>query len=85
MERYGHQVVIGNDLNRRKIEVVFVTRPSPMSASSEATGVPQALSEAGFFEYWLRIDPSCGKEIEEDIIVELAKRHAMYLDAEALH
>jgi len=25
LERYGHQVVIGNDLHRRKQEVVFVT------------------------------------------------------------
>jgi len=29
LERYGHQVVIGNDLHRRKFEVVFVSKKSP--------------------------------------------------------
>ncbi|KAK0526673.1 Phosphopantothenate--cysteine ligase cab2 [Tilletia horrida] len=49
LERYGHQVVIGNDLNRRKFEVVFVQRqlgtktdgaasaPAPASASGSAS------------------------------------------------
>lgn len=44
LQRYGHQLVIGNDLNRRKLEVVFVerkssnpseTQSSPFSASSD--------------------------------------------------
>lgn len=42
LERYGHQVVIGNDLHRRKVEVVFVSRAnsnssSPASSSSAST------------------------------------------------
>ncbi|THH13356.1 hypothetical protein EW146_g6852 [Bondarzewia mesenterica] len=44
LERYGHQIVIGNDLHRRKYEVVFVSR----SSSPNAT--------AGMSESWIRID-----------------------------
>ncbi|KIL55443.1 hypothetical protein M378DRAFT_17937, partial [Amanita muscaria Koide BX008] len=37
LERYGHQVVIGNDLRRRKYEVVFVSRKhKPNSHAAEA-------------------------------------------------
>lgn len=32
LARYGHQIVIGNDLHRRKYEVVFVERSPPISA-----------------------------------------------------
>ncbi|KAI0295778.1 phosphopantothenate-cysteine ligase [Russula brevipes] len=35
LERYGHHLVIGNDLNRRKYEVVFVSRDSRGSASND--------------------------------------------------
>lgn len=31
LSRYGHQLVIGNDLHRRKFEVVFVERAHPSS------------------------------------------------------
>ena len=64
LERYGHQVVIGNDLNRRKFEVVFVSR------NSQGSSTP-------FTESWLKIDLSThpDKEIEEDIIAALVKRH----------
>ncbi|KAF5368969.1 hypothetical protein D9758_003005 [Tetrapyrgos nigripes] len=70
IERYGHQVVIGNDLNRRKFEVVFVSRKNLTGASSEGR-------DNGFEENWLRIDLSTDheKEIEEDIVKELVKRH----------
>jgi len=67
LERYGHQVVIGNELHRRKLEVVFVSRTDP---STRAT------------EKWLRIDEdavSQGKEIEEDIIAELVREHALWI------
>ncbi|RPD63706.1 phosphopantothenate-cysteine ligase [Lentinus tigrinus ALCF2SS1-6] len=68
LARYGHQVVIGNDLHRRKFEVVFV---SPKSSSSSASQ-PSAYEES-----WLRIDLNKDphKEIEEDIVAELVKRH----------
>ncbi|KAL1660379.1 DNA/pantothenate metabolism flavoprotein [Schizophyllum commune] len=70
LERYGHQVVIGNDLNRRKFEVVFVTR-----AGQQKSGA--------FEETWLRIDPDAAnhhdKEIEEDIVRELVRRHEEWI------
>ncbi|PWY99666.1 DFP-domain-containing protein, partial [Testicularia cyperi] len=34
LQRYGHQLVIGNDLNRRKFEVVFVERRSTTPATT---------------------------------------------------
>ncbi|KAI0077350.1 phosphopantothenate-cysteine ligase [Panus rudis PR-1116 ss-1] len=73
LERYGHQVVIGNDLHRRKFEVVFVS-PSPRDDTSE-TAAPT------FEENWIRIDLSTNpkKEIEEDIVAELAKRHSAWI------
>ncbi|KAF9010071.1 phosphopantothenate-cysteine ligase [Cyathus striatus] len=80
LERYGHQVVIGNDLHRRKHEVVFVSRKPPVDGFSE----PQ------FSESWLRIDivatagvpPSHVKEIEEDIVAELVRRHDAWIKEE---
>ncbi|KAF8893278.1 DNA/pantothenate metabolism flavoprotein [Mucidula mucida] len=67
LERYGHQVVIGNDLHRRKFEVVFVSRGTDPSAP--------------FTDSWLRIDLASHpeKEIEEDIIAELVKRHGEWI------
>ncbi|KAF9039687.1 phosphopantothenate-cysteine ligase [Hymenopellis radicata] len=67
LERYGHQVVIGNDLHRRKFEVVFVSR------GTDAT--------SPFADSWLRIDLASHpeKEIEEDIIAELVKRHGEWI------
>ncbi|EDR07987.1 uncharacterized protein LACBIDRAFT_185029 [Laccaria bicolor S238N-H82] len=99
LERYGHQVVIGNDLHRRKHEVVFVSRkllpslppgahPEPTTAVTDVDGdVPawDTLSDT-FSEYWLRIDipdstvpASQVKEIEEDIVTELVKRHSAWI------
>ncbi|KAK2461234.1 hypothetical protein APHAL10511_006761 [Amanita phalloides] len=72
LERYGHQIVIGNDLHRRKIEVVFVSRRQDDSHHDPV-----------FEESWLRIDqnPSVGdvKEIEEDIVAELVGRHDQWI------
>jgi len=81
LERYGHQVVIGNDLHRRKFEVVFVSKtllPPADEKSREPAVNP-------FVEYWLRIDiPDANpgvhvKEIEEDIVLELVTRHAEWI------
>lgn len=81
LERYGHQVVIGNDLHRRKFEVVFVSRKTLPPVIDDSIK-PADTSE----EYWLRIDipahPAPGeavKEIEEDIVAELVKRHAEWI------
>jgi phosphopantothenate-cysteine ligase len=86
LERYGHQVVIGNDLHRRKFEVVFVSKksPPPLSPGEEIQKPTANLSES-FVEYWLRIDiPDANpgvhvKEIEEDIVSELVTRHAEWI------
>jgi len=78
LERYGHQVVIGNDLHRRKFEVVFVSK----ERAKDGSGVSDS-----FAEDWLRIDlhnnVAAGfaeKEIEEDIVAELVKRHSNWIE-----
>ncbi|KJA25514.1 hypothetical protein HYPSUDRAFT_404010 [Hypholoma sublateritium FD-334 SS-4] len=89
IERYGHQVVIGNDLHRRKFEVVFVSKklvptlPPGIEQTKEAT--QQAANS--FSEYWLRINlpehplPDAPvKEIEEDIVQELVRRHTEWIE-----
>ena len=74
MARYGHQVVIGNELNNRKYQVVFVS-PAAATPGNQQTD---------FVEFWLRIDPSSqDKEIEEDIVTELVRRHSAWLGAES--
>lgn len=69
LSRYGHQVVIGNELHTRKFQVVFV---SPTGAGNGGE----------FDETWIRIDleKDSQKEIEEDIIAELAKRHESWIE-----
>jgi len=77
LERYGHQVVIGNDLHHRKHRVVLV---SPKSTSSE--GKPGADGHE-YEERWIEIDSSSSashlKEIEEDIVKELVVRHDAWI------
>ncbi|KAG5219859.1 phosphopantothenate-cysteine ligase [Salix suchowensis] len=69
LKRYGHQLVIGNELHTRKYQVLFVT-------PSSHTSIPDDLvdEDSAFTETWLRVDipstPSAvsQKEIEEDIV-----------------
>lgn len=85
MERYGHQIVIGNDLNRRKFEVVFVARTSSTATSTAASiSSSTTASEDEITQTWLHLDPKLAggtKEIEEDIIAELVKRHDKWVEA----
>lgn len=56
LQRYGHQLVIGNDLNRRKFEVVFVERKSSNVAPS--TQRPSDLISVDGEEFtatWMRL------------------------------
>ncbi|KAF9467781.1 DNA/pantothenate metabolism flavoprotein [Collybia nuda] len=88
LERYGHQVVVGNDLHRRKFEVVFVSRkplpPLPPGVTVNPIGEETTSS---FAESWLRIDIPTSpivhtnqvKEIEEDIVAELVRRHERWI------
>ncbi|PWN98836.1 DFP-domain-containing protein [Tilletiopsis washingtonensis] len=82
LERYGHQVVIGNDLALRKQEVVFV---EPARAGSAG--------ERAYTHQWLRLSElypngthTGGKgkggevEIEEDIVRELSTRHQRWIE-----
>ena len=74
LARYGHQVVIGNELHTRKYQVVFgpPANGKPAQAENEAE-----LDPSKFSETWLRIDLAANpaKEIEEDIVAELVRRH----------
>jgi phosphopantothenate-cysteine ligase len=81
LSRYGHQVVVGNDLHKRKFEVVLVEQ-------EESAGAPPQ-----FKETWLRLaelqdlkrqqgaDSQAveGLEIEEMIVAQLVKRHDAWL------
>ncbi|KAG8960365.1 hypothetical protein FRC03_006604 [Tulasnella sp. 419] len=78
LNRYGHQVVIGNTLHRRKFEVVFVSPVSPTSNSS---------AERIYKEDWLVIpepEIDAGKEIEEDIILKLVEMHKQWTGEERI-
>ncbi|KDQ58562.1 hypothetical protein JAAARDRAFT_193114 [Jaapia argillacea MUCL 33604] len=91
LERYGHQVVIGNDLHRRKFEVVFVSRngPNVTEKASNTSNNNFGAGESHLSEYWLRLGTSDAsasslqhpREIEEDIVRELERRHQLWIDA----
>jgi phosphopantothenate-cysteine ligase len=77
LSRYGHQIVIGNDLHRRKYEVVFVERTSGQRATStnDSKGVEtpplqvEPTSEGaedvheGYKETWLRLEDIQSKDV----------------------
>ncbi|KAJ9124820.1 hypothetical protein QFC24_003189 [Naganishia onofrii] len=46
LERYGHQVVVGNDLHRRKLEVVLVELDSTSSCVGDDTRQDQKMQSA---------------------------------------
>ncbi|WVQ82330.1 hypothetical protein IAT38_004458 [Cryptococcus sp. DSM 104549] len=90
LSRYGHQLVIGNELHRRKYEIVFVEPASHFPSSSSA--------KPEYKETWLRLDDlhagaeEAGKavggkgrdgevEIEELIVKELVARHQSWIEA----
>jgi len=95
LERYGHQIVIGNDLHTRKYQVVFVSKRQKRSksiATTSANKVPSETDSASsgknseYEETWLRISdglPPPGmkaKEIEEDIVAQLVERHKVWIE-----
>ncbi|KAF8516534.1 DNA/pantothenate metabolism flavoprotein [Hysterangium stoloniferum] len=68
LERYGHQVVIGNELHRRKLEVVFVSRRDTENSTESSD----------FVETWIRLDKG-HSEIEQEIVEELVERHGKWI------
>lgn len=74
--------MIGNDLNRRKFEVVFISWKAHSASTSTPIKVKEVLEEdSRFAESWIRIDPhDNNKEIEEDIIAELVTRHEAWIN-----
>lgn len=96
-------MVIGNELHRRKLEVVFVSRkpststPAPTSSEStneSTTEEPNAPKKrrveggngGGAEDTWLRLDEAAveaGKEIEEDIVAELVRRHTRWIEKDS--
>lgn len=89
MTRYGHQAVIGNDLHKRKYEVVLVENDENFKPDQQSVGS----AAHGFKETWLRLvdlekekreqgkseDEIKQLEIEELIIEELVKRHEAWI------
>ncbi len=94
LTRYGHQVVIGNDLHKRKHEVVLVEKDDSNTKVTEQSADVTSVS-GGFKEKWLRLsdlekekrEQGMGEEgikqleIEELIIEELVKRHEAWIAA----
>jgi len=75
-------VVIGNDLHHRKHRVVLISPVAPQAAANQPNGV--LASQPKYAEFWIEIDPhqpsTHPKEIEEDIIDELIKRHKAWIE-----
>lgn len=65
LQRYGHQVVIANDLNTRKYEVLFV---QPDSKEGDWVRITDPQLKAGM-------------EIEEKIVARLVDMHTRHIDA----
>lgn len=82
LERYGHQVVIGNDLHHRKYRVVLISPVAQADAAKKMDGVFEP--QPKYAEFWIEIDPNQPsnhpKEIEEDIVAELLKRHNEWIE-----
>ena len=68
LRNYGHQLVIGNHLHRRKWEVVLVEQTA--RARTRTTDMAQP-----FEHTWIRLPPETEREIEQDIVQALAQRH----------
>ena len=61
--------MIGNDLHRRKFQVVFVSRKHG------------GKGDDAFEESWLNVEQHSSEipEIEKDIVAELVRRHSLWM------
>ncbi|KAH7887023.1 DNA/pantothenate metabolism flavoprotein [Phlebopus sp. FC_14] len=90
LERYGHQVVIGNDLHHRKHRVVLVSR-RPFVGNVKSG--PDGISNGKYEEYCIDISSSAASdnnlEIEEYIVDVLVRCHEAWIgeqgNEECLH
>lgn len=74
LERYGHQLVIGNELNSRKWKVVFVESGREEGQGEEWILLGRNEEEA------MKLEGE--KEIEEEIIDRLEERHRRWIEGE---
>lgn len=82
LSRYGHQLVIGNDLHRRKHEVVFVERAQSAvskkgKGNSRMTGVqtPPVMDtdlpeEEEYTETWLKLEHLQHGDRKDEVEIE---------------
>ena len=85
LERYGHHAVVGNELHSRKWQVVLVSRRPPGEQDQTVTGTPGRPGQT-YNERWIRLgvpELESGKEIEEEIVAELVKRHSAWIARKA--
>lgn len=85
MERYGHQVVIGNELHTRKYQVVFVERVEDSAAGGreKVLGGNKEVDSGSspvrkYKEQWVKIREQDG-EIERLMVELLVKRHDRWI------
>jgi len=83
IERYGHQLVIGNLLNTRKYEVVLVSRKDLITAMEQSAERADKVQlersiDGEFVQNWLRLREG-RMEIEEDLIAQLVKYHGAWI------
>ena len=71
LRHYGHQLVIGNQLQRRKWEVVLV----------EHTSRTKQQDTASFEHTWIKLPQDAAHEIERDIVRMLAQRQHAWIHA----
>lgn len=78
LDRYGHQVVIGNELHTRKYRVVFVEKNAstngPRGKSIQAND-----GASSYREEWVTIQEDAETEIEELIVARLVERHGKWI------
>lgn len=91
LTRYGHQVVVGNELHRRKHEVVLVENAGAGAGAGAAASAEGEQTQ--FRETWLTLtdlerekraqgagDAEVGElELEELMVEELVKRHEAWI------
>ncbi|PWN29002.1 phosphopantothenate--cysteine ligase-like protein [Jaminaea rosea] len=80
LRRYGHQIVIANDLNTRKEKVCFVTNGGVSQAADGTAGGGEG---DGIEGKWLELDrkrDGPDAEIEEKIVDELAVLHERWIE-----